>query len=356
MERIKYMMTMNELKQIQLYRQHITDKTDKISVICDLNGLQCQFMINAYNALRMRCNENITVEDFGVGLVKNWTIRGTVHIFAEQDLSLFKYKDNDSDYLSKQWKGYVNSITNEWMLTPERQSFFVDFIIDKVREGVCTREDLKIACMNNGMTKQELDCMFNSWGGGMRELCERGFLNYKVQEKKAFEICKPYLPMQTQKALLEQARRYFTHFAPATIKDTAYYFGWTQLQARKIMEQLPLESIEIDSKRYFYLDKLQSNYPDIPHCILLPGFDQLMLGYQKKYSIYLSQEHLRGIFNLAGIVMPAILIDGNVVGRWRKMNHRITFEMFESVKGNEKKQIVSTMEDMFDDIRSVSWA
>lgn len=33
-----------------------------------------------------------------------------------------------------------------------------------------------------------------------------------------------------------------------------------------------------------------------------------MLDYQKKESICLPQEHLRGIFNLAGIVMPSILL------------------------------------------------
>ena len=348
-------MTINELKQIQLYRQHITNKTDKISVLCHLNGLQCQFMMNAYNALRMRCNEQITVENFGEGLVKNWTVRGTVHIFAEQDLPLFKYKDNESDYLSKQWKGYADRITKEWMLLPERQSFFADFIIEKVRDGVCAREDLKIACRENGMTKIELDCMFDSWGGGMRELCERGFLNYKVQIKKEFEICRPFLPEKTDEALIEQAKRYFTHFAPATIKDTAYYFGWTQIQAKKIMVHLPLENIEIDGKKYFYLNELKSNYPDIPHCILLAGFDQLMLGYQKKESIYLATEHLRGIFNLAGIVMPSIMIDGNIVGRWRKNKNKVIFEMFEIVKAIDKKKIVNTMEEMFDDIRRVNW-
>jgi len=104
------------------------------------------------------------------------------------------------------------------------------------------------------------------------------------------------------------------------------------------------------------LDKLKSDYPDIPHCILLTGFDQLMLGYQEKDSIYLPQKYIRGIFNLAGIVLPPILLDGVVVGRWRKKNIKMTFEMFEDISVRNKKYIESSMEKSFDDIRKVEWA
>jgi hypothetical protein len=348
-------MTTNELKQIQLYRQHLTNKTDKISVARDLNGLQCQFMVNAFHSLKIRCREAITTGNFGDGLVKSWTIRGTVHVFAEEDLSLFKHKGENSDYLSDCWNGYVHHITRDWTLTPERQKYFADFIVKKVAEGVCSREDLKQACLDNGMTKSEHDSMFDQWGGGLRELCERGFLCYKVQEKKEFSICPPFQPMETSKAILEQARRYFTNFAPATIKDTAYYFGWTQTLAKDIMSKLTLEQIKINIKTYFYSGDIEKNYPDIPRCILLAGFDQLMLGYNKKESIYLPQEYLRGIFNLAGIVMPAILLDGNVAGRWRNKNSKMIFELFKDANNSEKKSMIYVMEQYFSDIKKVEF-
>lgn len=48
-----------------------------------------------------------------------------------------------------------------------------------------TREELKDICREAGMTESEESSMFDQWGGGVRELCERGFINYVVQEKKA---------------------------------------------------------------------------------------------------------------------------------------------------------------------------
>lgn len=55
-----------------------------------------------------------------------------------------------------------------------------------------------------------------------------------------------------------------------------------------------------------------------PRCLFLAGFDQLMLGYEKKESLYLAPENLRAIFNLAGIVMPPVMLDGRVVGKWKR--------------------------------------
>lgn len=64
-------MTTQDLKQTQLFRQHLTDPADKLTVVRDLCGIQCQFMANALHSLQIRCNENVTMEKLGQGLVKN---------------------------------------------------------------------------------------------------------------------------------------------------------------------------------------------------------------------------------------------------------------------------------------------
>lgn len=80
--------SMDELKQIQLCRQRLTAKTDKLTVVRELCGVQAQFMANAFHSLRLRCTD-YDEQRVGEGLVKNWTVRGTVHVFAESDLPLF---------------------------------------------------------------------------------------------------------------------------------------------------------------------------------------------------------------------------------------------------------------------------
>lgn len=77
-------MDIEEIRLRRLAGQHLIATADTLSVVRDLCGVQAQFMSNALHALRIRSSE-----PEGDGLVKNWTIRGTVHVFAESDLPLF---------------------------------------------------------------------------------------------------------------------------------------------------------------------------------------------------------------------------------------------------------------------------
>lgn len=370
-------MNEQEIKQLRLYRQHITDPTDKHTVCHDLNGLQAQFTVNVYYGLKIRCKEDITPQNFGDGLIKNWSVRGTVHAFNEDDLPLFKhdtalyhsedyrgygiFSDTAYEFAKAKGDAYFNA-TEEyrkngfaWTLSPERQQYFSRFIVQKVSEGVCTRETIKQACFDHGMTQPEADSMFDQWGGGMRELCERGFLCYRVCEKKEFMPAPQYTPMDRESAETEIAERYFRHFAPATVKDFAYYYGCTQARAKELMSKLPLETIRADEKDYLFLGKLPENAPDLPKCVLLAGFDQLMLGYKKEESLFVPKEYLRGIFNLAGIVMPPILLHGTVVGRWRKKNKKVTFELFKNISEKDRKTIGNTALQLYGEINKTEW-
>ena len=350
------MLSTRELKQIHLHRQHLTDRADKLTVCRDLNGVQSQFMVNAAHSLKIRCTEPIRSDTFGEGLVKNWSIRGTIHVFGADDLPVQKYADERNPYFSHDWGETQLCAQYHCAITPDRLEYLARLIISMVADGITAREDIKRECYAAGVTEPEGLYIFDQWGGLLRPLCERGFLCYKVQEKKEFGICPPYTPMERDDAHLEQARRYFEHIAPATLRDASYYFGWTQAYVKQIMQKLPIEQITADGKQYYYIGELRSGYPDIPKCIFLSGFDQLMLGYQKSDSIYLPQTHLRGIFNLAGIVMPPILLDGAVVGRWRKKSAKMTFELFEEISSRKKKYIETAMDETFGDIRKVEWA
>lgn len=343
----------DELKQIHLYRQHLTCKADKRTVCHDLNGIQAQFMSNVEHSLKIRCNEKIEKDKFHEGLVKNWTIRGTVHVFNQEDLPLFKYQTENRMYRSHDWD--TAQMRRECRISPKRLEYISRLIVEKVSLGVGMREELKKECALSGVSEAESAFVFDQWGGLLRPLCERGFLAYKVREKREFMVCPPFTPLEEEAAIVEHARRYFTHFAPATVKDAAYYFRWTQAFAKEIMDKLPLDKLKVNDRDFYYLGELDSNYPDIPSCILLAGFDQLMLGYQKRDSIYLPRKNIRGIFNLAGIVMPAVLLDGVAVGRWRRKNAKVTFELFEDISAQNKRRIESKAEETFSGIRKTEW-
>ncbi len=348
-------MTKDEIKFRQVTNQYLITPAPKLQVVQDLCGVQAQFMTNALHSLMIRCNDfnEATVAE---GLVKNWTVRGTVHVFAEADLPLFIHCNNGADYRNNEWNGYTFWNQREkWALTPERQAFLSEVILSALRKAIYTREELKEICRQNGMTESEESSMFDQWGGGVRELCERGFMNYVVQEKKAFCLSPEFTPIPENKAKLEQARRYFTNFGPATIHDAMYYFHTTTTQIKQWLKQLPVQETECEGKTYYYMENGKSYNNEMPKCLFLAGFDQLMLGYEKKESLYLPQEHLRKIFNLAGIVMPALMINGQIVGKWKQKNRKLTVELFDLVSEKEKKTVTEKAETLWNDLKKIEF-
>lgn len=348
-------MTSEEIKIRQLTNQHLVAPADKLTVVRDLCGIQAQFMGNVMHTLKIRCSDYEEAAA-GDGLVKNWTIRGTVHVFAEEDLPLFMHCNDGKDYRRNDWYGYTfwNS-RDRWALTPERQEYFSEVILSALKDRPYTREELKEICRANGMNEGEEGSMFDSWGGGIRELCERGFAHYIVQERKAFCLSPEFVPIPEKQAKLEIARRYFTHMSPATIHDAMYYFHTSAAQVKEWLSALPVKSAQCGDRTYYYIEHQNAYRDEMPACLFLAGFDQMMLAYEKKESLYLKPEHIRRIFNLSGIVMPALLLDGQVVGKWKKKNKKLFIELFSDVDTGEKNRIKDKAESLWPDILAIDF-
>lgn len=346
-------MTSEEIKLRQLTNQHLINPADKITVVRDLCGIQAQFFPNVLHSLKIRCCDFDGVSA-GNGLVKNWTLRGTVHVFAEADLPLFLHCGNGADYRRNEWEApsFWNQ-RGDWGMSPQRQKYLSDVILDGLSAGPKGREELKQLCRDHGMTEAEEASMFHPWGGGIRELCQRGFLHYLAQEDKVFCLSPTFDPIPEAEAKLKIARRYFTNFGPATVHDAMYFLKVTASQVKKWLSQLPVCSCQWDGRTYYYIENGNVYDQSIPECLFLAGFDQLMLGYEKKESLYLKPENMRSIFNLAGIVMPPLMLNGEVVGKWKKKSHTLTVEPLRTLSEREIAIIKGKSEQLWDDIRKM---
>ena len=333
-------MTLEEIKLRRLAGQHLLDPADTQTVLKDLCGVQAQFLSHALHGLSIRCADVNTD-----GLVKSWTNRGTMHLFSADDLPLFLHEGR------KAFLRTVDTLETDAYISADRKAYFADLIVDAISQGIDERETLKALCEKAGMTQSESQSLFDPWGGTIRALCEAGRLCHKVQEKKAYRLCPAFEPMAEEPAHLELARRYFTHFGPATVKDAAYFFGTTQTKVKSWLKQLPVTETSLDGKSYFYID---NGLPagELPGCLFLAGFDQLMLGYEKTESLFLPKEHMRDIFNLAGIVRPAILVNGTVVGWWNLKNRKLKITLFSPA---DQKLISDTAIGLWYDLKQIEY-
>ena len=331
-------MTLEEIKLRRWAGQHLLTPTDTRPVVKNLCGVQAQFLSHALHGLSIRCTE-VNIDR----LIKSWTNRGTMHLFSADDLPLFHHEGR-THFLRP-----VDTLESDAYITADRKAYFADLIVDAVAQGIDEREALKAVCEKAGMTESESQSLFDPWGGIIRALCETGRICHKVQEKKAYQLCPAFEPMAENKARIELARRYFTHFGPATIKDAAYFFGTTQTKVKSWLKQLPVIETSLDGKSYFYID---SGLPagELPDCLFLAGFAQLMLGYEKTESLFLPKEHMRDIFNLAGIVRPAILLNGTVVGWWNLKNRKLKVTLFSPT---DQKLLTNAATKLWADLKEI---
>lgn len=268
-----------------------------------------------------------------------------MHLFSVDDLPLFLHEGR-THYLRP-----VDTLESDSYITADRKAYFADLIVEAVSQGIDEREALKAVCEKAGMTESESQSLFDPWGGTIRALCEVGRLCHKVQEKKAYQLCPAFEPMAEEPARIELARRYFTHFGPATIKDAAYFFGTTQAKVKSWLKQLPVSETSFNGKSYFYID---NSLPadNLPGCLFLAGFDQLLLGYKKTESLFLPKGHMRDIYNLAGIVRPAILVNETVVGWWNLKNRKLKITLFSPA---DQKLIFDTATSLWSDLKQIEY-
>ena len=345
-------MTVDEIKARQLAAQYLTRPGEMIDVAAGLCGVQAQFLPQALHGLAIRSTD-FSPALAQARLVKNWTLRGTLHIFPEEDQAL--YLDPDL-YRSHDWTipDFWNS-RPDWSLSPQRQELFTQVILNALSGGPCTREQLKDLCRDQGMTPAEEGSLFHPWGGGIRQLCQRGFLHYAVREEKTLCLSRLIPPLSREKSALSRVKRALVHTCPTTVHDLMYFFRASSTQVKGWLDQLPVRSVVCDGRTYLYLED-SPEPPDIPRCLFLAGFDQLLLSHEKKESLYLAPEHLRQVFSLAGIVSPTVLWDGNIAAKWQKKGHTVTVQPFVSLSASDRSAISQTAESLWPDLKQLKFS
>ncbi|MGJ3509845.1 winged helix DNA-binding domain-containing protein [Enemella sp. A6] len=143
----------------------------------------------------------------------------------------------------------------------------------------------------------------------------------------------PYTPAG-EEALGEWATRYFTSHGPATVAD---FVRWTGLTVRDAKQAIAvagdaLADADIDGTRYWYdpalPDLLAEHRKEAAGLFLLPGFDELILGYKDR-SCTLDPEHEQLVVpGKNGMFRPTVVLDGTVRGVWKRARGGVQTEPF----------------------------
>lgn len=317
-------------KGIILQKQGLL-KPQSVQQICqNLNGLQAQFQPYVHIGF---CNR-MTADDFHEGswqeeLTRQWSLRRTVHAYLKSEIPLYIHEGRMAsvDYLE----------TVSWdVALPQVKKKFYQVILEALETGPMTREELKILCRAENIGVEEEKQVFNAWGGLLRYMVERGEI-YQEYGVKRFHRLRDFQPLPKKEAELEIARRYFTGFGPVSLADARYYFKENKSTVLKWMEQLDLKNVEVAGEERFYLGELEE--AELPDCLFVAGFDQLLLGYEKKANPFFNPEYIRNIYTLTGIVKPVVFYKGRFVATWKRDKGTILLDIFEDITQQEEKEL-----------------
>jgi hypothetical protein len=124
-------------------------------------------------------------------------------------------------------------------------------------------------------------------------------------------------------ALAEWALRFFRSHGPASVHDFARWTGLTVGEARRGTSAVEgsLATVVVDGTTLLLdpqtPDRLADHRSDARRVLLLPGFDELILGYADR-TFTLDRDHERLVVPGGnGVFAPTIVADGRVIGTWR---------------------------------------
>lgn len=122
-----------------------------------------------------------------------------------------------------------------------------------------------------------------------------------------------------EEALAKLAERYFTGHCPATLEDFTWWSGLPAKDARQALEIIKNKFIPetIQSKIYWLPASFSIPAKSKSSFYLLPAFDEYIISYKDRTAA-IEAQHQPKAFSNNGIFWPAIIMNGKVIGLWKR--------------------------------------
>ncbi len=126
-------------------------------------------------------------------------------------------------------------------------------------------------------------------------------------------------PRHREDALAELAARYFSSHGPALAHDFAWWSGLTIADVRVGLEGASprLLSQTIDGRTYWFATSHRAAPTQSTGAHLLPAFDEYTVAYRDRDAV-LNPANAKRVNAGGGIFRPIVVIDGQVVGTWKR--------------------------------------
>lgn len=316
----------------RLINQHIaTDRFQTAEeVVKWMGAIQAQDYGQAVWAIGQR-TKSATLADIEQAIrdrkiVRTWPMRGTIHfILAEEakwmvKLSAARMLTTDSRRMER--------LGLDEQIMEQCKQLFYDALSGNRR---LSRPDMMKLLEDAGISTKNQRGYHILWHSSLTGLLCQGPVENKQQ---TFVLLDEWVEnsreLTKEESLAELAKRYFTSHGPATLHDFAWWGGLTVKDARLGLElsRSDLLAKEKDGVTYWMAHDVEELITPLPSStFLLPGYDEYLLGYKDRSAV-LAAEHAQKIVpGSNGIFLPTIIVEGQVVGTWKRKQKKNVVEI-----------------------------
>jgi hypothetical protein len=336
-------MTNSDITRQRLLNQHIAGSTftKPEEVVRWLGAVQAQDYPGALWAVGLRLQDAVEADIeqalAGRKIIRTWPMRGTLHFVAAEDARWML------ELLTPRVVAGSARRAQKWLGLDEATFTRSKKLFERSLQG---GKQLKRSAMY-----QVLEAGRISTAGGrglhiLSRLSQDGLICFGAREGRlpTFALLEEWAPvvkaLTRDEALAELAGRYFTSHGPATLQDFIWWSGLLTTDARAALEMVRPQLMEesIAGQTYWLASSPPATKEDLPAAHLLPSFDEYLVAYRDR-SAALRPEHAKLHNSGNGIFNPTMIIDGRVVGTWkralRKDNLVVTLSPFEKLKKAE---------------------
>jgi hypothetical protein len=263
-------------------------------------GVQAQDVRAAGLALSSRVPGLRGADVDGSGLVRTWTVRGTVHLIDAGDLP---------------WLDAVLGPRNRERFDAEMRkrgdyetaAGMLDDLVAVLAERPLDRAGLlaELARRGHPVLGQRSVNVLMPWAAAQGLVAGLADGRYRAAQ--------PAPAVDAGLALATLARRYLAGYGPAAAVDLAWWSGLPLGTARRALAAL--ETTETVGGLLALPGTLDTAPPPAPPALLLAGFDTTMLGWRSREPLVEAGDD-RHVQHGGGMLRPVVLIDGRAAGIW----------------------------------------
>jgi hypothetical protein len=331
----------SEIGRLRLAAQRLLGPpaADAAEAVRRLTAVQAQDYGGAITSVALRTSARSRDEVEGAldagAVVRTWPMRGTLHFLLAEDVA------------------WMLALLGPRMLRASAGRR-AGLELDDAQLG--RGRELAVAALagGSGLTRREL---FRIWDdAGLSTASQRGvhLLQYLALtgtvvygptrgSQQLLVLSEEWLPaprrLEREEALAELAWRYFAGHGPATLRDLARWASLTVTDARAGLAAVRprLEVLAHDGFEHFLdpetPERLAAAAGAGDDVLLLPGFDEFVLGYGERGAVLDTAHAGRIAPGGNGLFRPTVVRGGRVVGTWRQRTEAgrrtLTTEPFE---------------------------